>query len=197
MDTELKNFFLKLSQLVGSIEVITEARKLISNKKILAALDRMEKVYNMLSYYGYEKYISFDLGTVGNHKYYTGLIFKGYTYGTGNAIVTGGRYDKLLHFYGKNSPSMGFAINLDQLLIAINRQKIEIPSERKKTLLIYTEENRKNAVNLAMELRRDGMETTLIRKKSDREISEYENFAKRNDIDNVMYISGTNIIEKL
>ena len=30
-----------------------------------------------------DKYISFDLGMLGNYRYYTGIIFKGYTYGTG------------------------------------------------------------------------------------------------------------------
>lgn len=36
-----------------------------------------------------DKYISFDLGMLGNYRYYTGIIFKGYTYGTGDCIVTG------------------------------------------------------------------------------------------------------------
>jgi len=33
------------------------------------------------------------------------VIFKGYTYGVGDAIVTGGRYDKLLSYFGKNAPA--------------------------------------------------------------------------------------------
>ena len=46
--------------------------------------------------YGYEKYVSFDLGMVNHFDYYTGIIFRGYTYGTGDAIGKGGRYDNLL-----------------------------------------------------------------------------------------------------
>ncbi len=46
-------------------------------------------------------YVSFDLGLLNQYNYYTGVIFKGYTYGVGDAIVTGGRYDKLLPILGK------------------------------------------------------------------------------------------------
>ncbi len=39
-------------------------------------------------------------------------------YGTGDAIVKGGRYDHLLEKFGKNSPSIGFAIVIDELMNA-------------------------------------------------------------------------------
>ncbi|MFR3755581.1 MAG: ATP phosphoribosyltransferase regulatory subunit [Enterocloster sp.] len=32
------------------------------------------------------------LGMLSRYHYYTGIIFKAYTYGTGDYIVTGGRY---------------------------------------------------------------------------------------------------------
>ena len=38
-----------------------------------------------------------------------------YTYGTGDYIVTGGRYNKLLVQFGKDTPAVGFAIVVDQL----------------------------------------------------------------------------------
>ena len=38
----------------------------------------------------------FDLGDLSEHAYYTGIIFHAYTFGTGEPVVNGGRYDKLL-----------------------------------------------------------------------------------------------------
>ena len=38
-------------------------------------------VVEVLKKYGTEKYVSFDLGLLNQYNYYTGVIFKGYTYG--------------------------------------------------------------------------------------------------------------------
>ena len=64
-------------------------------------LNAWRHFYEVLKKYGTEKYVSFDLGLLNQYNYYTGVIFKGYTYGVGDAIVTGGRYDKLLSYFGK------------------------------------------------------------------------------------------------
>lgn len=102
IDNNIKEAFIKLPEFVGSIEVIKKAKETVSvNKLVENALDRLEKVYNILKVYGYEKYISFDLGIVSDYQYYTGIVFSGYTYGTGDAIVKGGRYDDLLKQFGK------------------------------------------------------------------------------------------------
>ena len=50
-----------------------------------------------------------------SYHYYTGIIFTAYTYGVGNAIVKGGRYDNLMRRLGKKSGAIGFALYLDQL----------------------------------------------------------------------------------
>ena len=189
INAKTKQSILELSQLVGSIDVINEAKTMISNDKILNALDRMEKVYELLTYYGYEKYVSFDLGNVGNHEYYTGIVFKGYTYGTGDAIVTGGRYDNLLKIFGKDSPSMGFAINLDQLLIAMERQNLAINIELEKTLIIYENICKREAVIMANELRMKNTAVTLIRKSSKKSVEDYKEYAKRNDINTLTYFN--------
>lgn len=49
----------------------------------------------------------------GGYGYYTGIVFRAYTYGTGDAVVRGGRYDHLLEKFGKETPSIGFAIIVD------------------------------------------------------------------------------------
>ena len=48
-----------------------------------------------------KNYVFFDLGLLSKFHYYTGIIFQAYTYGTGEPIVKGGRYDALLQHFGK------------------------------------------------------------------------------------------------
>ena len=76
------------------------------------ALRRLEKIYDLLKLYGVEKFVTFDLSMMGTYGYYTGIIFRGYTYGTGDAIVKGGRYDHLIEKFGKQSASSGLELLL-------------------------------------------------------------------------------------
>ena len=87
-------------------------------------------------------YVDADSG----YRYYTGVIFKAYTYETGEYIATGGRYDGLLPQFGKDSPAIGFAIVLDRLMDALSRQNIPVEIKEANTILLYEEEARKNAL---------------------------------------------------
>ena len=127
VDEGLKKVFLKLPELFGSLEQMQEAKKLTANPGALAAIERLEKVHSILESRGLEAYVSYDLGMLSRYQYYTGIIFKAYTYGTGDYIVTGGRYDKLLVQFGKDTPAVGFVIVVDQLMAALSRQQIDGP----------------------------------------------------------------------
>ena len=91
----------------------TKLVSLTDNHQAIAAVERLEEIYQILKIYGYEKYISFDFGMVSKIQYYTGIIFQAYTYGTGEPIVKGGRYDELLKHFGKPAASIGFVIMID------------------------------------------------------------------------------------
>ena len=90
-----RNILLEYNDLYGDVTMLEKAKKLTINPRCQAAIARLEEVYEVLKLYGYEKYVSFDLGMVNHFDYYTGIIFRGYTYGTGDAIGKGGRYDNL------------------------------------------------------------------------------------------------------
>lgn len=81
------------------------------------------RVQELVDAYGLGDYVSYDLGMLSKYSYYTGIIFKAYTYGTGEYIVTGGRYDRLLEQFGKKAPAVGFAIVVDQLMLALSPQQ--------------------------------------------------------------------------
>jgi len=192
----VKEVFDRLPELTGSIDVITKARALYTNEMMNQALDRMEKLYEILSFYGLEKYISFDLGTIADFEYYTGTIFRGYTYGTGNPIAKGGRYDNLLKRYGKNSPSTGFAIDLDQLLIVLNRQKIAINASKPKTLILYDENVKAKAINAAKDLRAKSIQVVSMRKSSKMSMEDYETYCKDNNFNSLILITTNDVVRK-
>ena len=121
-----RNILLEYNELYGDVSMLEQAKKLTVNPKCQAAIERLEQVYEVICHYGYEKYVSFDLGMVNHFDYYTGIIFRGYTYGTGDAIGKGGRYDNLLMQFGKNAPAIGFTILVDDMLSALDRQNIPV-----------------------------------------------------------------------
>ena len=96
--------------------------------------------------------MTYDLGMLSNYRYYTGIIFKAYTYGTGDYIVTGGRYDKLLMQFGKDAPAVGFVIVVDQLMAALSRQQIDVPVVLPGTVILYEQEARTGALWLAEDI---------------------------------------------
>jgi ATP phosphoribosyltransferase regulatory subunit len=63
--------------------------------------------------------IIFDLGLVRSIGYYTGAVFEVYDPTLGTPIGGGGRYDELLGRFGASRPAVGFALNLEQLHIAL------------------------------------------------------------------------------
>lgn len=60
--------------------------------------------------------ITYDLSMVSALNYYDGVIFKGYILGSNKEIIKGGRYDSFTEQYGYKIPSIGFSIELDELI---------------------------------------------------------------------------------
>ena len=182
MPQQLKELFLKLPELFGTLEQMRRVKGLVHNERSLKAIERLERVQEILKTYGMAEYVSYDLGMLSKYQYYTGIIFKAYTYGTGEYIVTGGRYDKLLVQFGKDVPAVGFAIVIDQLLLAISRQKIEVFTDQIDALVVYDWEVQKDGIGLAADLRKKGKRTILIKKSSELSFQEYEDWARKKGI---------------
>lgn len=190
MSPELKRLFLKLPELFGDIAQIRLARSMTTNARALKAIERLERVQEILDSYGLGDYVSYDLGMLSKYSYYTGIIFKAYTYGTGEYIVTGGRYDKLLEQFGKEAPAVGFVIVVDQLMLALSRQKIETPINMVNTILLYDHSARLSGIHLAEHFREQGMAVQLIRRRSAETVEAYLSYAKRHHVRNLLYLAG-------
>ena len=80
--------------------------------------DACRDLYDALACVGGEdlrEHIKIDFSVVSDRSYYNGVIFKGFVSGVPDAVLTGGRYDKLMRRMKRRSRAIGFAIYLDTL----------------------------------------------------------------------------------
>lgn len=188
---------LKVTELFGNYEAIEEARKLVHNQVSEEALNRLEKLYERLKEYQADKYITFDLGILSKYNYYTGVIFKAYTYGIGDAIVKGGRYNRLLEKFGKNSPAIGFVIVVDDVLEALSRQNIEVNIQNNDTLIVYSDATFSDALKKSRELREKGICVTLLSYSQGKEPEIYKKYAENNHFFRILFMEEDGIKEIL
>ena len=152
------------------------------------AIRRLERIYATLRQYGVEKFVTFDFSMTGTYGYYTGIVFRGYTYGTGDAVVKGGRYDHLIEKFGKKSPSIGFAIVIDELVNALTRQKIRIVYPRKNTIIVYADGRQIEAIRLAKDFRRKSKNAELLKKNPVCTLEDYIRYGNDFYAGNLVYI---------
>ena len=138
--------------------------------KLYQSFEYFEKLYDLLKLYKVNDYISFELGLMSQHEYYTGVIFSGYTYGSGEPIVKGGSYDNLLSYFGKDAFAIGFAVFVDGLQMAVDNQKIPVYVEHKGDVILYRKENRELAIEKAKVYRDYGKVVQMIRFSDEEEL---------------------------
>ena len=183
----VKEAFRILPELVGGQEVLERAARIAPSANARLALTRLQQIYRLLMIYKAEDHVTFDLSMMGSYGYYTGIIFRAYTYGTGDAVVRGGRYDHLLEKFGKSTPSIGFAIIVDELMSALSRQKISVETSH-RNLLVYTEETQRWAIFLARDFRDKGKNIEMIKRDQEDRREKYEKYGKRNGIISMLYL---------
>lgn len=185
----LKEIFIKLPELLDHLTECTEfVKKRTKSGRVLHALDRLVKVDDILKIYGFSDYITIDFSMLSQYSYYTGVIFRAYTYGSGEALATGGRYDGLVGQFGKDAAAIGLAIVVDQLMLALSRQNLFEECTLGGTILLYPQDLRKKAVELAEGYRKQGQSVQMIRKSSRKPYEEYKEYAKRMQADMVFYL---------
>ena len=156
-------------------------------QKVLRELSTLQ-IY--LEYYGINRYISLEPGLISNIHYYSGIIFRGYTYGTGEPIVKGGRYNQLLGYFGKDEPAIGFVIVVDSLMSALQRQRLLPDIAAQGVLLVATESMAQRAISRAQELRSRGERVCLLVKESPISPEEAWNYADKKRLAKVETIYG-------
>lgn len=191
MEDDLKQLFYSLGEFYDRPEQLEELAVFAgAYPEIETALRRLIELYEVLKLYEVENYVSFELGIPEQkrHQYYTGIVFHGYSFGSGEPIVKGGRYDKLLAHFGKDFSAIGFAIVVDQILMALERQKIAIPQANNVSLIIYDPAKRTEAVTEACRRRSMGEYVELVRKKDGIFDDAYEKYSRQKKYKEVIFI---------
>ena len=187
-DENLKQLFGLLTDVMLDKEKITAAKIWAADyPRVFHALTRLEELDELLEVYKIRKYVSYELAMISGFNYYTGIIFAGYTFGSGEAIVNGGRYDNQLQSFGKSASSIGFAVVINQLMAALQRQNVRIPFENVTKWFIYSEQYRQDAIKDAQVLRSRGEQVELmpLTEQNTREV--YETYAEQNHIQDIIF----------
>ncbi len=156
----------------------TELTQGVHNEKSLNAIKRLAEIHEILKQRGYEKYVSFDLSILSKYHYYTGIIFRAYTYGVGDAIVKGGRYDGLLSQFGKNAPAIGCVFLADEIQTALRRLEGNTTISTNHVFMLYQKEATQRAFMKAKELRENGTNVEMLVKSPDIDIEIYKAYAE-------------------
>ena len=146
----------KIPKLHGGIEILETARALAENEKSQRALDNLAEIYALAKTYGVADKIAFDLGIIRDFEYYTGMVFEAYAPNVGYSLAGGGRYDHMLKDFGLACPATGFALGIERILTACERQGISNDARAKDIYLSYAEGNVDAAIKKALELRTAG-----------------------------------------
>lgn len=192
---DFKDVFLKLPELFGSVDNIRQAKEMTKNQRAQSAIDRLEKVHQILKEYGLTEYISYDLGMLSKFSYYTGIIFKAYSYGIGDYMVSGGRYDKLLVQFGRDISAIGFAITIDRLMSALSSQRVEFDTSAADVLVVYEEQRTGEAVQVLTRYRRIGKRAMGMPMEGEKERKEYIAYAKEKGMTQLIFMKETSILK--
>ena len=115
---ESRAMLLALPRLYGGVEVLQDARIALkaSPHNVLAALDYLQHIVNVLQQHYPACRIHIDLAELSGYSYHTGIVYAAYTPGTGREIARGGRYDGIGEAFGRARPATGFSTNLHELV---------------------------------------------------------------------------------
>lgn len=187
----VREILIRMPELFGEDDPLAFIKERTDNEETMSAIERLEKIYEVLKSIDLGTHITLDPGMPSHYDYYTGVIFKAFTYGTGEAIASGGRYDNLMAQFGKNVPAVGVVFLLDQLMDALFSEKVSIPVEKETILVLYRSVNRHHAISLITRLRGEGHPAYLMRKNADISLEEYKAYGKRRGLKEIRYIDDT------
>ncbi|MDO5132058.1 MAG: ATP phosphoribosyltransferase regulatory subunit [Eubacteriales bacterium] len=161
LDRKTRDLFLKATRFVSTRKELSRFITEDMHPRARAAIERLMELDEVMEAYGFSQYISYDLSLLSKYRYYTGIVFKGYTYGAGDCIASGGRYDSLLSHYGKSAAAIGVMIQIDYLVEALRRQNIEVGNTQDRVTVRATQEDWAEKIREAMRSRNEGRITVL------------------------------------
>lgn len=137
-------------------EALEELEKLEKAPAIAAEVAELKRLISLLEDCSS---VEINFSIVGNPEYYNGVIFKGYVEGVPQAVLSGGRYDKLLTKFRKDGQAIGFALYLGELERYFNDAADEYD-----LVILYDDETAQKAIKYARECRAGDKRVLLTRR---------------------------------
>jgi histidyl-tRNA synthetase len=146
------------SDLIGPLRNLINARTLEQVFAVIGEIPEAKRIRETFEILSHEE-VEFEINPAiaRGLDYYTGIVFECFAEGLGaeNQILGGGAY-RLAHLFGgEDTPSIGFAIGFDRVMVALG-EKIWMPYQPRISV-IFTPHARKRALNIARQLREAGI----------------------------------------
>jgi histidyl-tRNA synthetase len=130
------------------------------------ACNSLSAIVDYAESFGIAPYIIVDLGLARGLDYYTGPVFEVYAEGYEGAgsIAGGGRYDDLVEtFGGEPTPMTGISMGIHRLVTLLEKMEVFKGQDLgpKVYVAIASDAVRSNAISIAQDLRREGVQTEL------------------------------------
>jgi len=130
----------KLVSLYGSFDEILPALEALDvNETTHAALEELKEIAQKID----SENIKLDFSVVNSMNYYNGIVFRGFVFGVPSAVLSGGRYDKLMKKLSKKSGAIGFAVYHDRLKYIDRTKKVD----KKPALILYSDKTDASIIN--------------------------------------------------
>ncbi len=153
-DPAVTEALLTLPNLYGGKEILAKAEALTSEPRSRKALANLAQVYEILEHYNLSDRVILDLGEAPRaFDYHTGVIFGAYARGLGYQLSSGGRYDNLIGHFGDPCPAIGFAFDLERVLLALQAEGSEEETVGPDFLIIDFNPDKRDALRIAHLLR--------------------------------------------
>ena len=135
-DSETTERVCALVNMYGSMsDVLERLEKICVSESAKKEFFDLKALCQLLMGTEYADKIKIDFSVLNDMSYYNGIVFKGFLNGIFDSVLSGGRYDKLLHRMGRKSGAVGFALYLD-LIGELNNDKRLYDVD---TLVVYNE----------------------------------------------------------
>lgn len=162
LDSKAKRVIDLLLTADGSWGLLEQLTDLCETEETRAVLLELEALRLLLDAWGLLAYCSLDLAELSGMNYYSGMIFRAYTYGIGFPVCSGGRYDEVVSSFGLPTAATGFSLGVDLSMQALMRQDRLLLDEPVIERLYIKPEDRAEALTRAKELRRAGAKVELV-----------------------------------
>jgi ATP phosphoribosyltransferase regulatory subunit len=106
-------FVRALPDLSGDPAILKTALRQAPSTSIRRALAELQSIVDAVTRRAPRARLHVDLTEVRGFDYYTGMRFQIFAAGAAEPVLQGGRYDDLLGRYGRTSPAVGFAVDVE------------------------------------------------------------------------------------